>query len=307
MSLRITLAAGIAALSIASPAFAADPESGEVSPTKPTVTWTGTVTEPTGGYELAVIANEGTQGTCEQPHCDTFALKVAAGASALTVRAAGSEDDTFSMTFEVEDPEGKVTLVSGDDSVPEREATFDNPAAGDWIVRVLGTPQLESFSYEGTATLTVPAAAGPAPGSGTTPPAGGTPPPSSPPAPPAAPPQQQQQQPAPGSPPVSAPAPKLTVRALSRRARTAKRLRKGRRFAASVATTAPLTRVTAVLVPARRRTQVVASGRTARIAKTGSVRLKLRRAARRGRYLLIVAGIDSSGRRVIAQRTVSVR
>src|SRR3712207_156986 len=150
MSLRLFAAAAccIAALSLSALAIAAEPETGEVNAGKPQMKWTGEVTDPGGAYELSVWNFTGeTAGTCEAPHCDTFTLKVAAGATALHIRMASENADN--VAFEVEDPKGDVTLVDAQAVAPEREHTFESPAAGDWIVRAMGSPSdAETFQYE---------------------------------------------------------------------------------------------------------------------------------------------------------------
>lgn len=306
------LAATAVALALSPPALAADPESGEVSAAKPTTSWTGGVVEPSGGYELAVIANGSTNGTCEQPHCDTYTLKVPAGASALAIKASGGDDDTFSIMFELEDPSGETTLVADDgESLPEREHTVEAPAAGTWTIRVFGTPNLDSFDYEGTATLTVPGAAGttPPPSTGDTPPpappsqggGGGSTPPSSQPAPAPAP------VPASGSAPSTAPAAKVTIGAPSRKARSSRRLGKGKRLTVNLTSTAPLTRITGIVASTRARTRVLGTGRVTKVgAGRGRVGLRLAKRLKPGRYVIVVSGFDAQGRRVIAERTISV-
>ena len=299
MTLRTTAAAAVAALLVAAPAPAAEPETGEVGPAKPTATWTGSVTDPFGAYDLGTFFVEQMGPSCQPPACDTFTLTVKGG-DVLTIKVTGNGAEN--VVFEVEDPDGETSYVEASAELQdEREASFSSPKPGEWIVRTAGTGE---FDYKGVATVETPQpAAAPPPPSGQAPPSGSTPPPSSP-APAPAPPQSAPQ---PGAASSTTPAAgRLTVSSLSRKARSARRLRKGRSVAVAVATTAPLKNVTALLVPSSRRSQVLGSGRSASVARRGTVRLKLKKAAKRGRYVLLVSGIDAQGRRIVAQRAVTV-
>lgn len=81
-----------------------------------------------------------------------------------------------------------------------------------------------------------------------------------------------------------------------------KALRKGRSFAVALQSTAPLSAVTAQL---RKGRTVLAQGKLARLASKGSVRLKARRAVRKGTYQLLVTAKAADG--TALSRAVAVR
>jgi hypothetical protein len=299
MKLRALVIASALALAISAPAQGAEPSSGEVSPSSPTVSWTGTIEDPTGAYDTAFWFAGAMGPSCQQPACDTFGLDVAAGGTTLTIKVTGSGAEN--VAFEVEDPDGETVYVDSEDTElrPSRERAF-GAKPGAWVIRISGTG---SFEYNASATLSGGAPA-PAPGGGSqqpppqqSPPSGGEQPPA------------QQPPPPPGSGDGAAaapPSPTVTVKAPSRKARSARRLRKGRSLTVGVTSSAPLRDVTAVLVPARRQTRVLGSGRTASLTGSGRVRIKLARTIRRGRYVILVSGLDEQGRRATARRAVTV-
>jgi hypothetical protein len=99
----------------------------------------------------------------------------------------------------------------------------------------------------------------------------------------------------------------VRVKALSRRSRSARRLRKGRSVTVGVSSTGPLRDVTVVVVPSKRQTRVMGSGQIASLTGAGRVRVKLAKSLKRGRYLILVSGVDEQGRRATARRAVRVR
>jgi hypothetical protein len=123
-----------------------------------------------------------------------------------------------------------------------------------------------------------------------------------------------QEQPAPAPPaqeqradsgaPAVAPAPQLTVRSLVSKL-AAKKARKGKTVSVGLATTAPLTAVTAQLVNAKK--QVLGKGSAASLASAGSLKVKLSKSLKRGSYTMVVAGTDAQGRMVTASRRLTVR
>ncbi|HEX2087717.1 MAG TPA: hypothetical protein VHF89_18675 [Solirubrobacteraceae bacterium] len=288
MKLRaLLIAAGVTAAA-AAPASAAEPSSGQVTTSSPSVTWTGTIDEPFGAYHVATWFFGYMGPTCEQPHCDVFELTVGPGGESLNIKMSG--DGTPDVGFEVEDPDGETDYVDFDDPEerPERERSY--PAKpGEWIIRLTGAG---SFDYTATASLAVPAAPS-QPGGGTT--TQQAPPPPPPPPPPAS-----------GEGSSAAPPASVSVRAPSKRARSARRLRRGRTLLVGVSTSAPLRDVTAVLVPARQQTRVLGKGRVASLTGTGSVRLAIGRSLKPGRYLILVGGVDEQGRRVAGRRAITV-
>jgi hypothetical protein len=297
MKLRALVIAFGLAVPATAPAQAAEPSSGEVTTSKPQLTWTGTIEEPFGAYHTATLAFAYMGPTCDQPYCDTFTLTVGPGADSLTIKMAGHGTDD--VGFEVEDPDGELDYVDWEDenNSSERQRTY--PAKpGEWVIHLTGAG---SFDYTGTATLTggaPPASSGgggqqqtapPPSGGGQQPPAEQAPPPP----------------PSGDSGASTAPMPTVAVKSPSRKARSAKRLRKGRSLAVGVTTSAPLHDVSVALTPARG-PKVLGSGRLASLAGSGTVKVKLGKSLKPGRYVLLVGGTDDQGRRVTAKRAFTV-
>ena len=258
MKPRTLLLAAVATAAFAAPATAAEPESGSVTTTQPTATWTGSIDDP-GAYDLAGWYLGFMGPTCAPPFCDEFALNVGAGGTALTIEVAGNGAEN--VAFEVEDPNGDSVYVDVEDTefAASRSRTIEDPAPGDWIIRVSGTG---TFDYTGRATLGG-ATAPPAPVA----PTGGqaAPPPVQP---QPSPPPQQQPEPA-GGERRRAPAPTVTIRPLSRTARSARRLRRGARVSVGLDASGPLRDVTVALVPAGRSPKILGSGRLASLGRLG--------------------------------------
>ncbi|HEX8085794.1 MAG TPA: hypothetical protein VF529_15995 [Solirubrobacteraceae bacterium] len=297
MKLRaLVIAFGLTVLA-AAPAQAANPASGEVTTSQPSTTWSGSI-DDFGAYDLAFWYFGTLSFACEQPFCDTFTLNVGPGANSLTIKVAGGSG-TENIAFEAEDPDGELEYVDSEDTElrTTRERTF-TAKPGEWVIRVSGTG---TFDYTGTAKLTGGTSPAPSGGGGqqtAPPPSGGG--------------QQPPAEQAPPPPPPSgdsgastAPMPTVAVKSPSRKARSAKRLRKGRSLAVGVTTSAPLHDVSVALTPARG-PRVLGSGRLASLAGSGTVKVKLGKSLKPGRYVLLVGGTDDQGRRVTAKRAFTV-
>ena len=252
------------------PALAATPESGEVSKASVQVKWSG---ETNNGFVTTITAiTAGRTVVCEPPTCDTFALKVR-DSDLLTVTA--SSATPFTMV-EVVTPNGETIYNSGDEDNNSTQVQIENAPVGDYEVHVaLNSPQ--SASYTGMAVL------GPVDAKGRP---GGQPP-------------------AQGPPPSSGPEPQPTQPGAHMSVKTkkasARKVRK--KLKVAVATSAPVTDVKATLMKG---SKTLGTGTAARVEKTATIAVKLRRRLKRGSYRVSVVGRDSGGRTVGASAPLKV-
>jgi opacity protein-like surface antigen len=135
----------------ASPAIAADPESGKVSRATPTVTWNGAVTS----FQSWQTYNQG-NGQCIKPSCDTFTLEVADGPAPLKITV---ESGDSTMFVEVVKPDGSKETFGGE---AKATGTVKNAANGTYTINVAQNEQTQA-THKGTAQLVFPATSPPAP------------------------------------------------------------------------------------------------------------------------------------------------
>ena len=150
--LLATLSACLLAVAVALPAGAATPATGTVGAAQPQASWTGTTTDPLGAAELAAIGQNGISN-CTAPACDSYKLTVSDPGTSLTVHV--ETDGTLGV--EVDEPAGGPThFLDGDSPV---DIVITNPAAGDYTVKVVGTPNgaTPGIDYTAKATLALPA------------------------------------------------------------------------------------------------------------------------------------------------------
>jgi hypothetical protein len=131
----------------ATPAVAADPESGKVSRATPAVTWSGAITS----FQSWQTYSQG-QGRCVPPSCDTFELEVADGPAPLKITV---ESGDSTMFVEVVKPDGTKELFSGE---TKAAGTIKSAANGVYTINVAQNEQTQA-THKGTAQLVFPAAA----------------------------------------------------------------------------------------------------------------------------------------------------
>ena len=261
-------------------ATAATPSSGKISKDAPSVEWEGTLAESAVAFNAF---NNDDTAPCAPPACDTFALEVADGPAnvelTINLQRTGDTGDADGG-FRVTDPDGKITWVSGP-SGPDKafKAVLKNAKSGAYTVDVVdsfvGTPG----TYKAKATLLVPGASSTAP------------PPANNPVNP--------QQPGPAQP--AEPLPTLTVKAGKASAR---KLAKARKLVVRVSTSAPLTKLAAVM---RKGKKSVAKGKLGSLSSSGKLTIKLpKKKLKPGSYSITVQGLDSQGRTVSGLTKVKV-
>src|SRR5688500_16470300 len=106
---RFALAIATALLLPAATAAAADPATGTLSASSPSVAWKGTLVRP---YLHHNVFNYEPPGTtpCEAPACDTFTLDVKDSAD-LTITV--QSEDTPDMSMRIQNPAGEWVYVAG--------------------------------------------------------------------------------------------------------------------------------------------------------------------------------------------------
>ena len=260
-------------------ATAADPSSGRISKDSPSVEWTGLLAESAVMFNLF---NNDDSAPCVPPMCDTFALEVADGPAnvelSINLGRTGSSGDA-DAGFRITKPDDSIEWVSGP-SNPDKAFKYvmKNAASGAYTIDVVdsfvGTPG----GYSAKATLLVPGApVAPAPGTPTGP----------------------TQQPGPSQ--GQEPLPKLTAKAGKA---SAKKLAKARKLAVKLTTSAPLTKLAAVMSKGKK---TVGKGSLASLASKGTLSLKLpSRKLKPGKYQITVQGQDRQGRTVTATTSVKV-
>jgi hypothetical protein len=270
MRARVAIAGAVLAGLTAVPALAADPESGTVSMSAPKVTWTGQSVNG-GATTIPAVANGGAEA-CVAPSCDTFALTVADTAD-LTVIADAPDTGGFTMV-QVVTPDGTKIYNSGAENETSTKVKVKKAPKGDYEVQI-ATNAINPIDYSASAELAVPPPAAPAP---------------------------QSPAPAPTTAPPPAPAPDpgatltLRTRTISaKRSRTAPKL--------VLASDREVTNVRAQL---KKGSRTLGKAALARLAKTGTLKFKLRRKLKPGRYVVAVAATDG-GRTVGLQAPLTVK
>lgn len=135
----------------ATPAVAADPESGKVSKATPVATWNGAVT----AFASWQLYNQG-QNECLPPSCDTFTLEVADGPAPLKLTVESADSNLF---VEVVKPDGSSEVFGG--ATQKATTTLKNAANGTYTINVAQNEQTQG-AHKGTAELVFPKPAAPA-------------------------------------------------------------------------------------------------------------------------------------------------
>jgi hypothetical protein len=253
---RLAIALPLCLAASAVPVLAAEPGEGTVSAASPKAEWTGEA----AGYGTSIVAdvNGSFFGPCQAPNCDQYTLQVADAAD-LTV-ALRTNDGSGFMTAEVEKPDGTIVYDGGADGVDTTSFKIKKAAPGTYLVRAqTNNTVADDYGYHGTATLAV-AAAAPAP---VTPPAV-------------------------TAPTAAAPAP-ATV-SIATRSASARRA-KGKLKVAIASDQ----RVTGVVATLAKGTRKVATARLASLSGKRTLKLKLSRRVKPGRYTLSVTAKDQRG------------
>ena len=280
MRSRLLLLATAGALAApVSLAIAADPESGTVSKSTPTVEWSGELTFPYATW-LQWFQNDGSADVaCEAPSCDSFALTVADGPADVTLTMTADSADSGSFeAIRVVKPDGSTAYVNNTEVENPTKLVLKKAANGEYAVDV-STGSKAQATYTASAAMAVPAAP-------STPPAGGTQPPpttNTPPQQPAAPPSDFT----------------LTVKAPKASAR---KTRKGAKLKATVSVSREVESLTATLKKGKK---TVGVGKLGRFAGSKKVAVKLSRKLKKGKHTLTVSARDAQG--VVVTRTVAVK
>jgi hypothetical protein len=143
----------------ASPALAAEPESGTVSRSQPKVTWTGAITS----FQSWQLYNQGIN-ECLPLSCDTFTLELADGPAPLRISV---ESDDSAIMVEVVQPNGESVVFSGE---TKAQGTLKDAANGSYTINVAQNEQTQA-EHTGTAELLFPQPEPPAPPAAGAPPA----------------------------------------------------------------------------------------------------------------------------------------
>jgi hypothetical protein len=258
------LVAALAVLAVSSPAaVAADPESGSLSKSSPSVSWTG-VSDigflTTYSWIVTDVVGEDAPVLCQAPSCDTFSLNVAEAGADLVVAVTAGQEITGVV---IEHPDGSRTYDEGIEPEPTTTVRLRRAKAGDYTVRVAVTG-IDAEPYKAVAGLEFPAVPKPA----VTAPAATAPAPAAAPAPVAA-------------------APGVAVAATKVSARKAKR-----RLSVALSSTGPVANVRVVL---RKGSKVVATGTLLELDGKGRLTLKLKKALKAGSYSIAVSVPGGAG------------
>jgi hypothetical protein len=254
---RLAIALALCFAASAVPVLAAEPGEGTVSAASPKAEWTGEA----AGYGTSIVAdvNGSFFGPCQAPNCDQYTLQVAD--SADLVVALTTNDGSGFMTAEVEKPDGTIVYDGGAEGADTTTFKIKKAAPGTYLVRSqTNNTVADDYGYHGTATLAV---AGAAPVMAPVTPV------------PAA--------PAPASPPPA-------TLSIGTRSASARRLKGTLRIA--VASDQPVTGVVATLAKG---TKKVATARLASLSGKRTLKLKVARRIRPGRYTLSVSAKDERG------------
>ncbi len=302
MTLRIALPLSLLALAATGVAVAAtDPASGEVSAAKPTTSFSGSITEPTGAYEIAMQEQGTSKDNCEEPVCQQYELTVKDPGTQLMVDSVVDEEG-FSQTVEIEDPDGKITQTSATDPGTVK-AKLKNPKAGAYLIRIFGsdyvgpTAPAPTWTYTATVTLT-PAAGGAAP----------APQPGQPGQPGQPAPGQPQPAPAPG-PSQPAPAPASTTKlTIAKPKVSAKKVRKAKSISLKLTASAPVKNLQVALSTGKAsKPKLVGRAAVASLSGTKTVKIRVKGKFKRGSLRITARGTDSAGAAVTAQQTATVK
>ena len=267
------LAAVAAAGSIAV-ANAAEPSEGTISNATPKVEWGGTLAS--SGITNNIWSEDPTFA-CNPPACDHFALTVAdAGTVTVTLNMLSTNADGSDpgCGIRIIKPDGSAEWFDG--TCSEKSAmkvVLKNAPKGEYSVDVASSHVCcGTEDYKASAFLPAGAAA-PAPGA----------------------------IPVPTVTPAPAPEVKLTARVP---ALSAKKLKKTKKFVATLNSSGLLTNVNGLLV---NKTRKLGSGKLASLNGTAKMTVKVKRALKPGRYTLSVGGRDAQGRNAVATAGVRVK
>lgn len=249
--LCILAAAAVAALAV--PAIAAEPTEGTVSTAAPKISWTGQSVNG-GATTIPAVANGGAPA-CVPPSCDTFALKVE-NSFDLTVAADAPDTGGFLM-IQIVKPDGETIYSGGAEGETSNKVKIKKAPVGDYEIQIAANA-LDPVDYSASAELAV------ASSTPVTPPPASTPPPA-----------------APGPAATAEPSANLGLKTRSLSARRAKR-------APKLKITADR-EVTDVVAQIKKGKKVLGKARLARLSGSGTVKFKLRKALRPGKYVVMVA------------------
>lgn len=203
---------------------------------------------------------------CVAPSCDTFALTVADSAD-LTVFADAPDTGGFLM-LEIVKPDGETIYSSGAEGETSNKARIKKAPAGEYTVHIAANA-LDAVDYTAYAELAVAAAAPAAPAT------------------PAA--------------PAPAAAERAATLSIKTRSLSAKRARKAPKL-----TIASDREVTDVVASIRKGSRVLGEAKLAKLSGAATVKLKLRKALKRGTYTVSVAAKQGT-RSVGATRRLAVK
>lgn len=145
--MRTIAAAGtvatLGALLVVPTAQAADPTSGTVSPSSPTVSWGGE-------FPLPAIV---TTSDCDPTECDEFALTVELSDGTGDLEVVVTEPGELNVPL-VEIVDGEGTVIAEGQAIGSATATVDDIAAGAYTVRVHNGALTPLATYTAVATLT---------------------------------------------------------------------------------------------------------------------------------------------------------
>lgn len=276
MRLPLLTLAGIAVAGAFTYANAAEPSSGTISNASPKVEWGGTLAS-------SGITNNAWSGDpefpCRAPACDSFALKVAdPGTVTVTLNMLSTNADGSDPGCGIRIIDSTGTAKWYDGSCSEKSAmkvVLKSAPAGDYTIDVASS-HICCGPEDYTASAFLPGGTAPAPG---------VPPITPPPAPT----------------PAAQPEVKLTAKVPTL---SASKLKKSKKFVATLKSTGPLTAVNALLV---NKSKQLGSGSRPSLNGTGKVTVKIKKALKAGTYSLSVGGKDSQGRNVVATAKVKVK
>jgi hypothetical protein len=272
----LALAAGAATV-----AAAPDPATGEVSAAAPTTTFAGSITEPTGAFEIYAQEQGTSKDNCSEPVCQEFALNVKDAGTLLAIESVVDED-SFSQTVEVEAPDGAITQTSAVDPGTVT-AKLKNPKAGAYLIRIYGSDYINespSWTYKATVKLTT-ASAAPAPAATPAPTttAGGQ----------------------------AAPAPAATVRITAPKV-SARKVARTKSIAIKLTASATVKNLQVSLATGKAgKPKLVGRARLATLEGTRTVKVKVKGKLKPGTLRITVQGTDSGGAPVSAQATARIR
>ena len=270
-------AAAIAAAGAFAVADAAEPSSGSISNAKPKVEWGGTLAN--SGITNNAWSND-PEFPCNPPACDTFALKVEnAGNVTVTLNMLSTNADGSDpgCGIRIIDASGAAKWYDG--SCSEKTAmkvVLKNAPAGDYTIDVASS-HICCGTEDYLASAFLPSTA----------PVGGTPPPVA--------------TVAPAPTPAPASETKITAKAPTLSAR---KLRKSKKFVATLTSNGLITNVNAVLVNKKKK---FGSGKLGSLNGTAKMTVKVKRRLKPGTYELGVGGKDTQGRNVVTTIKVKVK